>query len=62
MKKYFRITFQKVNGVYCENIAHADSIDDVAVRYSKYPWHKATLAESWEVDTARRKGMPIVEI
>ena len=62
MKKYFAVSFKYSESVYCSNIAHAETAEAVAAHYSKYEWVDIREAEAHEVETARRKGMPIVEI
>lgn len=61
MKKYFNVSFQYSESVYCANIAHAETAEDVAAHYSKHEWVKITEAQEYEVESAQRKGMPVVE-
>lgn len=62
MKKYFAVSFQYSESVYCANIAHAETAADVETRYSKYAWVKVSPAAAYEVEEARRRGKPIIEI
>ena len=62
MKKYFSVTFEYSENVYCSNIAHAETAEAVNAHYSKYDWVSVEECEDYEVEAARRKGMPIVEI
>lgn len=62
MKKYFAVSFKYSESVYCSNIAHAETAEAVEAHYSKYEWISVRECEGHEVETARRKGMPIVEI
>lgn len=62
MKQYFKVTYQHSESVYCANIAHAETAADVTAYYNRYEWVNVQPAESWEVDEAARRGMPIVEI
>lgn len=62
MKKYFAVSFKYSESVYCSNIAHAETAEAVEAHYSKYEWVSVRECEDHEVETARRKGMPIVEI
>ncbi len=62
MKKYFAVSFKYSESVYCSNIAHAETAEAVNAHYSKYEWVSVRECEDYEVKTARRKGMPIVEI
>lgn len=63
MKKYFNVSFQYSESVYCANIAHAESAEDVLAHYSaKYAWCTVSEATAADVEEAQRKGKPIVEI
>lgn len=62
MKKYYKVSFQYSESVYCSNIAHAETAADVEAHYSKYPWYSVKEAASYEVEEATRKGMPIIEV
>lgn len=62
MKKYFSVSFKYSESTYCTNIAHAETAEAVKAHYSKYEWVEVRECEEYEVETARRKGMPIVEI
>lgn len=63
MKKYFNVSFQYSDDVFCANIAHAESAEDVEKHYSeKYEWCKVSEATAADVEEAQRKGKPIVEI
>lgn len=62
MKQYFKVTYQHSESVYSSNIAHAETAADVTAHYNRYEWVDVQPAESWEVDAAARRGMPIVEI
>lgn len=62
MKKYFAVSFKYSESVFCSNIAHAETAEAVNAHYSKYEWVSVRECEEYEVETARRKGMPIVEI
>lgn len=62
MKNYFAVSFKYSEYVYCSNIAHAETAEAVAAHYSKYEWASVRECEDHEVETARKKGMPIIEI
>lgn len=62
MKKYFAVSFKYSESVYCSNIAHAENAAEVEKHYSKYEWVSVRECEEHELETARRKGMPFVEI
>ena len=63
MKKYFNVSFQYSENVYCANIAHAESAEAVEAHYSaKYEWCKVSEATVADVEEAKRRGKPIIEI
>ena len=62
MKKYFKVTFEYAEDIYCTNLAHAETAEDVEREYSKYPWKSIKEAQPWDVDEAKMKGMPIIEV
>lgn len=63
MKQYFNVSFQYSENVYCANIAHAETAADVETYYnSKYTWVSVSPAADYEVEEARRRGKPIIEI
>lgn len=63
MKKYFNVSFQYSESVYCANIAHAESAETVVAHYSaKYEWCKVSEATAADVEEAQRKGKPIIDI
>ena len=62
MKKYFTVTYKHSEAIYCANIVHAETVEAVKACYSKYEQVNIRESEQYEVDAARRRGMPIVEI
>ena len=62
MKTYFKVSFQYSECVYCTNIAHAETVEDVEAHYSKYTWSKVSEAKHYVIEEAKLKGMPIVEV
>lgn len=62
MKKYFAVSFKYAETVYCSNIAHTETAEAVKAHYSKYERVDIREAAEHEIETARRKGMPIIEI
>lgn len=63
MKKYYNVSFKYSDSVYCANIAHAETAADVEAHYSsKYEWVKVSPAADYEVEEARRRGKPIIEV
>lgn len=67
MKQYFNVTYE-VNadlGIFSANIAHAECEKDVLTYYQKnHPGKKIMISNCpiSELEEARRKGKPIVEI
>lgn len=63
MKKYFNVTFQYSETVFCANIARAESAEDVERHYSKkYEWVKVSEANEWDVKDALERGKPVIEV
>lgn len=62
MKKYFTVSFKYSESVFCTNIAHAETAEAVKAHYSKYEWVSVSECSEYELETATRKGMPVVEI
>lgn len=62
MKRYYKVTFEYSEGIYCTNLAHAETAEDVEREYSRYSWSSIKPAQPWDVDEARAKGMPIIEV
>ena len=62
MKGYYNVHFQYSETTYCSNIAHAESIQDVEKHYNKYSWVSVEEATESDIQEAKRKGKPIVEI
>ena len=60
-KQYFAVSFLS-GPVACANIARAASMEEVEKYYSKYEWSSVRAARPYEVEEARRKGMPLVTI
>lgn len=61
-KKYYKVEFQYSEDIFCANIAHAASVKAVEAHYSKYPWCSVSECKAWELESARQRGMPIIEI
>lgn len=62
MKTYYKVSFEYSEGIYCTNMAHAENAADVEKAYSKYTWCSVREAAPYELDEAKAKGMPIIEI
>lgn len=60
---YFNVTYYVGNNIWSANIAHAKNRQSVADYYkAKADEVIISEAEEYDVVTAKRKGMPIVEI
>lgn len=62
MKEYYSVSFQYSESVFCANIAHGEKTAIEEHYKSQYEWVSIKPASQWEIDDAKRKGMPIVEI
>ena len=61
-KEYYYVNFKWCETIYCGNIVHADSIETVEKEYSKYGWYCIREVQCGEIEMAKRKGMPIIEL
>lgn len=61
-KKYYFVIFKWDDTVYCSNIVHASDVKDIEKKYSKYGWHHIREVEYGELEIAKEKGMPIIEL
>lgn len=59
--KYYNVSFQYSESVYCSNVAHAETVEDVEKHYSGYTWVKVSEASEYDVKDAQRRGKPIIE-
>ena len=49
--------------VYCTNLCTADSKEQAEEHYSKeFEWVSVKAAADWEVDSYKRRGMPITTL
>ena len=63
MKNYYFVSFKWDDVVYCSNIAHAESKEKVEGYYSnKYRWCSVRDIQYGELEMAKRKGLPIIEL
>ena len=62
MKNYYNVSFKYSEDVYCSNIAHAESVEDVERHYSKHSWVKVTEASEHDVKNALERGKPVIEV
>lgn len=61
--KYYNVSYYCGNDIWSANIAHAESKNAVRAYYSKKS-DKIIISEAkdYEIETAKRKGMPILII
>ena len=63
MKTWYLATFKwSDDGVYCTNLVLTDSKEKAEEHYSKYEMVSIRIADEWEVDSYRSRGMPVVEL
>lgn len=63
MKNYYNVSFEYSESIYCSNIAHAETAEDVERYYSeKYNWVKVTEASEHDVKNALERGKPVIEV
>ena len=70
MKTWYLATFKwSDSGVYCTNLVLTDtnlvltdSEEKAEEHYSKYEMVSIRIADEWEVDSYRSRGMPVVEL
>ena len=63
MKTWYLATFKwSDSGVYCTNLVLTDSEKKAEEHYSKYEMVSIRIADEWEVDNYRSRGMPVVEL
>ena len=63
MKTWYLATFKwSDSGVYCTNLVLTDNEEKAEEHYSKYEMVSIRIADEWEVDSYRSRGMPVVEL
>jgi len=63
MKTWYLATFKwSDSGVYCTNLVLTDSEEKAEEHYSKYEMVSIRIADEWEVDSYRSRGIPVVEL
>ena len=63
MKTWYLATFKwSDSGVYCTNLVLTDSEEKAEEHYSKYEMVSIRIADEWEIDSYRSRGMPVVEL
>ena len=63
MKNWYVVSFMYDKDVYCTNLCIADSKEQAEEHYSKkFEWVSVKAADDWEVDSYKRRGMPITTL
>ena len=63
MKTWYLATFKwSDSGVYCTNLVLTDREEKAEEHYSKYEMVSIRIADEWEVDSYRSRGIPVVEL
>ena len=63
MKNYYLVSFKYSESVFCSNLATAETAEDVKSYYSKkYDWVAVKDASPCDVESAKRKGMPVTDV
>lgn len=61
MKKYYFVSWNHGNGIYCTNLATAESAEDVRAAYAEREEVTVREADSYEIESAKRRGMPVTD-
>lgn len=59
---YFKVCFQYSTTTYCVNIAEAENVEQVEDHYKKYDWFCVVPATVYDMNEAKKKGMPIIHL
>ena len=63
MKNWYVVTFRWSEKVYCTNLCIADGAEQAEEHYkNKYECVSVRAAYDWEVETYKKRGMPIIEL
>lgn len=61
--KYFMVSFKYCENIFCSNLCIAASKEDVVEHYSEsYGCVTVKDAADWEVESCKRRGMPIITL
>lgn len=58
---YYMVSYHAGNGIYCTNLATADSVEDIQRAYANHEQVTINPAKDYEIESAKRRGMPVVE-
>ena len=61
MKNYYFVSWNHGNGIYCTNLATAESASDVYKAYADRREITVRPAEDHEIESAKRRGMPVTD-
>lgn len=61
MKNYYFVSWNHGNGIYCTNLATAESAADVYKAYTGHSEIAVRPAEDYEIESAKRRGMPVTD-
>lgn len=63
MKNWYVVSFMYDKDVYCTNLCTADSKEQAEEHYSKeFEWVSVKATADWEVDSYKRRGVPITTL
>lgn len=60
--KTYMITFEMKENIYCTNLVIAENEESAKAEYGKYEILEIREAANYEIEEAKRKGMPIVTV
>lgn len=61
MKKYWFVSWNHGGGIYCTNLATAETAEDVRAEYAGCEELSVTEAAEYEIESAKRRGMPVTD-
>lgn len=61
MKNYYFVSWNHGEGIYCTNLATAESAADIYAAYSGRDEVTVRRAEECEIESAKRRGMPVTD-
>ena len=61
MTNYYMVSYHAGNGIYCTNLATAENVEDIRRAYADHEQVTINPAKDYEIESAKRRGMPIVE-
>ena len=61
-KTWYIASFKWADHVFCTNMVLADDMEKAKANYADYEDVTIRPAESWEIESYSRKGMPVIRI